>query len=320
MKKQRRDDSKIPPIYAGLDAKAQGLTRTQWARNKRTRIQCGVYAKEGYQPSYNEYLWASARSMPTAVLASISAAYVHGMRLPFHATQELRTFIIAPRGTSQYRRAGVKRIGAELLPHETVRYQGVQLTSISRTFFDLAQALTVDELVAVADGLLVHHGHRSKKALITRDELADYLTSKAGRRGYRSCLAALDLAVEGADSVKETELRLLLQGHGVTGLACNQPIRNEVGWVLFEPDLSLPELGLSIQYEGEHHNDRRQVERDIRRKRAVDEAGWEEVRIYKNDLREFVSYGNVLVPRAVALVKEAIAQRRGLKNEMPVLD
>ncbi|MDO4897973.1 MAG: hypothetical protein Q3965_01585 [Rothia sp. (in: high G+C Gram-positive bacteria)] len=310
MKKQRRKDSRIPPIYAGREADAQGLTRNQWARNKRTHIQCGVYAKEGYKPPYGEYLWASAQSMPTAVLASVSAAYVHGMRLPFRCTDELCTFVITPKGTTQYRRAGVRRINTDLQAHEIVSRNGVQLTSLARTFFDLAQVLTFDELVAVADGLLARHEHRYQSALITREELTNYILSKAGRRGYRRCLEALDLAVEGSDSVKETELRLLLQRHGVTGLVCNEPVVNEVGWVLFQPDLSLPHLRLSIQYEGAHHNDGAQVRRDIRRSRAVEEAGWVEVRIYKDDLREFVNYQDALVPRAVALVKAAMAGRR----------
>lgn len=72
------------------------------------------------------------------------------------------------------------------------------------------------------------------------------------------------------------------------------------------PDLADPGLRLSIQYDGAHHDSQQQRERDIRRHRATEAAGWREVRVIGADLKNMAMMRGQWVPRAVALVMAAV--------------
>lgn len=311
----KRREVDIPNIYTTKAARRNGLTREQWSKNKRYRVQSGIYAKSGYRPSLTEYLMLSAQSMPGAVLAGVSAAHLHGMRLPWAMQEDLHTYIICPANKTGYRRQGVTRLEIPIEPSEVTKHKGVYVTTRQRTFFDLARHLSEEELIAVADGLLVEHPHRFMKPQVKREDLETMLAEKKGRWGVQKCRAALRRAVSGSDSVKETELRLLLEDHGVGGLVCNVPVYNEVGYVVFEPDLSLPALRISIQYDGAHHGDSAQYQRDIDRQHRTEAAGWIEVRIARRDLTESVLHEDRVIPRAAAKVLGAISARKKFSPE-----
>lgn len=144
-----------------------------------------------------------------------------------------------------------------------MRVDKAWITTPQRTFLDLGSVLSVRDLVKVADGLLNYHEHRaSKPPELTLEELKEFIEDTQRMPGKNKCSEALRYAAVGSDSVQETELRLVLQEHGITGLVPNAPVINEWGWVMFEPDLADFEYELSIQYEGSHHGDTRQMRKD----------------------------------------------------------
>lgn len=299
------------PLYTIKDAAAQGLTREQVTRRGTQRLAHTLYHREGYRPSAHELILTQAKTMPGCIITAVSAAKLLGLRLPPRLQQEETLYVAQGSAPSQFRRQKVRCSTAEIPEHDVLPVQGLPCTGYLRTFLDLAKHLSVKELVAVADGLLVHHEHRrdQKVPLVSRQEFEDFLASSHGKAGVARCRLAYARAVTGSDSYMETMLRLLLEDAGIKGLSCNTPVYDANGYLLFQPDLALKRLKISIQYEGIHHGERKQIRRDVRRARAVKEAGWVEVRIFRDDMYEEVFYRGRFIPRALALVLEAIEER-----------
>lgn len=299
------------PLYTVPDAAAQGLTRQQVSRRGAQRIAHTLYLKDGYEPSIHELILAQASTMPGCIVTSISAAQLLGLRLPPRLYRERTIYVAQGTAPSQFRRQKVRCSTAAIGHEEILTIKDVQCTKPLRTFLDLARHLTANELVAVADGLLVYHDHRRDQRIpaISRKEFESFLEAAQGKAGVSKCRRAYQRAVTGSDSYMETALRLMLEDCGVKGLSCNTPVYDVYGTLLFQPDLALQKLKISIQYEGIHHGERQQIRRDVRRARAVKEAGWVEIRIFRDDLYEKVLYRGDYVPRAVSLVLEAIAER-----------
>ena len=99
-------------------------------------------------------------------------------------------------------------------------------------------------------------------------------SARPGRRGARRMRAAIALLEPRADSPMETRLRLLLLRAGLGRPVANQDVVVDGGW-LARPDLSYPDLRIAIEYDGDHHRtNRRQWQRDIGRRRVLEDAGW----------------------------------------------
>lgn len=78
-------------------------------------------------------------------------------------------------------------------------------------------------------------------------------------------------------------LRLAFRDAGLPEPLLNQPIRTEDGIDLHRPDFQWPQYHLCAEYEGKHHDAAEQVERDIRRARRAQSAGFHEIRLYTGD-------------------------------------
>jgi very-short-patch-repair endonuclease len=105
-----------------------------------------------------------------------------------------------------------------------------------------------------------------------------------GRRGIRRACEALDLVDAGAESPRETWLRLVLMRAGFPRPQTQIPVYNEFGVLIAEVDMGWEEIKVAVEYEGDHHwRSRWQFGKDIRRFEAVTEAGWIDVRVTAED-------------------------------------
>jgi very-short-patch-repair endonuclease len=96
--------------------------------------------------------------------------------------------------------------------------------------------------------------------------------------------AVLDLVDPGAESPRETALRLLLIRHGYPRPRTQIRVHNEYGALIAELDMGWEDIKLAVEYDGDHHRtDRRQFNRDIRRMEDLREAGWIVVRVTAQD-------------------------------------
>jgi hypothetical protein len=105
-----------------------------------------------------------------------------------------------------------------------------------------------------------------------------------GRRGIRRARAALSLVNGGAESPRETWLRLLLIRAGFPAPQTQIPVYDDYGQLVAVLDMGWENIKLAVEYEGDHHRtDRRQFNKDIGRLEALTDLGWIDVRVTAED-------------------------------------
>lgn len=105
-----------------------------------------------------------------------------------------------------------------------------------------------------------------------------------GSRGIRNARIALDLVDPGAESPRETWLRLLLIRAGFPRPQTQIPVYDEYGQLVAVIDMGWAGIKVGVDYEGDHHRtDRRTFNKDIKRAEALTELGWTDVRVTVED-------------------------------------
>lgn len=183
----------------------------------------------------------------------------------------------------------------ELAAEHVTTAQGLPVTTPARTFLDLGSVLDVPWLVAVGDALL-------RSGLCDATDLDDMVTWAVGRRGVRRARAACDLLDPGAESPRESVLRVHLVRAGLPRPEVNGWICDPAGNPRYRGDLVFRAQRVIVEYEGAHHRDPTQYAADLRRRNDLLAWGWRVVHVEAAMLR---SPGTV-----VALVREALAQAR----------
>jgi len=212
--------------------------------------------------------------------------------------------IIRPAGEAHLDRPHVIVHRMKLYADEITTVRGIPVTTPERTWLDMAEMLTVDELVALGDSCV-----RVPRAdLEGRDrphcdlsDLQRMIDRHKGKRGIRKAKEAIKLIRVGADSPQESLLRLAIVRAGLPEPELNVPITDEAGIRHHQPDLSYRRYKIGIEYEGEQHGDEGQIVRDIARSERYAALGWTEVRISKRHMHNDAK-------AAVAKVRAALLQ------------
>lgn len=174
------------------------------------------------------------------------------------------------------------------VPREHLRWvDGICTVSPAWAWADTAPGRSLEELVVAADQLLGpprpgfgdFGPEGSGLAPAAPQELHAVLRARRGAPGVRRAREAAGLTRVGADSPQESRLRLALHRAGLPDPLVNALIHDAAGRKLHRPDLSLPEFRVCVEYDGRHHADPRQAERDVTRSERAEAGGWIEVRI-----------------------------------------
>jgi hypothetical protein len=195
--------------------------------------------------------------------------------------------VIRPEGAAHLDRPHVIVHRMKLYEDEVTVVDGIPVTTPERTWLDMAEMLTVDELVAMGDSCV-----RFPRAelegrdlpLCSISDLQRMIDRHKGKRGLRKAKEAIRLIRVGADSPQESMLRLALVRAGLPEPELNVPIVGSDGTRHHEPDLSYRKYKVGVEYEGEHHGDERQIVRDIARSERYEALGWTEVRVSKRHM------------------------------------
>lgn len=273
-------------VFLGSEAIARGsLTRGQLRWNYR-RIHRDVYVPKSTPRSLHDnifaaWLWSGRR----AIIAGRAAAALHGAKWidAFAPIEIVGPFNHPPPGIIIRR----EHISVE----DLVELHGLPVTNAARTAFDLARHLRRGLAVAHLDALSAATG-------VTLAEVAPLIGRNRGVRNVRQCRAALTLMDGGAQSPKETWLRLVLIDAGLPRPTTQ--IRVTDGRLVAYLDMGWEEAMVAMEYDGEQHRtDRSQYVKDIRRAEAVSRLGWTLIRVINEDRP------NVIVRRA----RDALASR-----------
>jgi very-short-patch-repair endonuclease len=105
-----------------------------------------------------------------------------------------------------------------------------------------------------------------------------------GRRGIRQARTALGLVDAGAQSPRETWLRLLVIRHDFPRPQTQIPVYDQYGVLVAVFDLGWEDVRIAMDYEGAHHwMSRARINHDIRNAEAVAELGWMNLRVTADD-------------------------------------
>ena len=210
------------------------------------------------------------RMPPRAFYFGLTAAALHRLPLPIRFASETLLHVGVAAGQRRVDTFGVQAHHVGLSGSDVIELHGLRVTSVERTWCDLATArLTIAELVAAGDRAIWRRAPRTTLARLQRN-----IDGYQGRRGSRLMRVAFGLLSDGADSAPESELRVAIIEAGFPAPAVNLPLETPSG-ERYSPDLSWPELKIAIEYEGDHHrSDREQWNHDIRRFGALQDAGW----------------------------------------------
>lgn len=193
--------------------------------------------------------------------------------------------VLAPPGVARARGRGVAGHAASVtLP--VVLHDGLPVVAPAYVWCQLANTLSTYDLVAVGDALVTgtRRGEVRGPALGTLDRLRDAARWWGTRRGAARIAAALPRIRLGAESPKETHLRLTLVDAGLPEPVPNTPVRLPSGRVV-HPDLAYPAHRIALEYLGDiHRTDRRRWQDDLRRRRDLAAAGWHVVEVTADDL------------------------------------
>jgi very-short-patch-repair endonuclease len=163
---------------------------------------------------------------------------------------------------------------------EIVDINNMLVTSPARTALDLARHLPRDVAVRHLDALTRATG------VTTGDALS--LTGRYPRaRGLRRSEVALSLTDSGAQSPKETWLRLLLIDAGLPAPRTQIRVSDGVSEAFIDMGYDGPKVGLD--YDGQHHSaDRKQYLHDIGRAELIERQGWINIRVVAEHSRRFI--------------------------------
>jgi hypothetical protein len=267
----------LPPelgvIFTVARATAVGVGEGRLRGRDLARSTRGVRT-QGSPETLRDHLRALALVLPpSAVFSHTTAARM--LRLPLPRGVRAVVHVTTPPGSPRVVRRGV--VGHRGNP-DTHLVQGVQVSDPLSTWADLAAALSLDDLVVMGDGIL-------RRRFCTLEELRVDLVRRAGARGIRHLREASELVRADAKSVMETRARLVMHRAGLPEPVLNQDIYDDNGDWLGCPDFAWPERKVLVEYDGDHHRtDRVQWQRDVARRRLMQEAGWRVIVITADDV------------------------------------
>ena len=213
---------------------------------------------------------AVASRLPNAVVSGRTAAWLHGIELPWKPIE-----LTVPDGHCSGR-AGVLLRRAALPKADIVTSHGFRATTPLRTVTDLGRKLKGAEgVIAIDMGL--------RQQLVSLDELESFLRRNHGAKGIARLRTAVRLADPKAESPMETKLRLLICRAGLPRPECQVELFDAAGRFLARTDLYYRDQRLAIEYDGGTH--RESLVYDNRRQNRLLEAGYRLLRFTSEDFR-----------------------------------
>lgn len=263
-------------VFLGSEALAQGKITEHELRRWHRAIFRDVYVPSRHQLTLRDriegaWLWSRRR----AVIAGVAASALHGARwIDDDIPIEVVWNCTRPP-------AGVIARDETLSDDEVARVAGLPVTSVARTAYDLGRHLPRQRAVARLDALM----HATPFSV---EDVLLLAKRHRGARGLRTLRAVLPVVDGGAESPRETWLRLLLIDAGLPTPTTQIPVLDGYRPVAFV-DMGWANYKVAVEYDGDHHrHDRRHYVKDQRRLRKLAAMGWIVVRVIAEDSREDV--------------------------------
>lgn len=262
----------IPPAltvrpFTVVEAHAAGLSDRVLAGARFVRLLHGVYSVVTLPLSPRVWIQAASMAVSGAFASHVTGLQWHGIDLgparPFHFSTDRR---------DRSRVAGIVVHRYEALPPVL----DITLTP-EACWLGAALQLNSTALVIAGDALI----HRK---LTTLNRLWNFIDESHGVHGVKRARTALLMVREGAESPRESVLRLILVGAGLPEPECNTDILDGARF-LGRGDLVYRDHRVLVEYDGRQHwTDHRQWERDVIRLEELARAGWIVIRVTNDQM------------------------------------
>ena len=259
-------------IFVGSEALARGEVTPGQLRWKYRTLFPNVYQPRIAEPSLRArtvgaWLWSGRRGVVTGRAASA----LHGARwVDDDAPIELIW-------KNHHPPKGILTCHERSTSDQVVEIDEMAVASIQRTAFDLGRFLKSGEAVKHLDALARATGLAGEHVL----SMADEYKGARGVRRFRETIALMDA---GAQSPKETWLRLLLIDAGLPRPKTQIPVLDDHGYPFAYLDLGWDGVKIAVEYDGDQHRtDRKQYVKDIGRLDRVRRRGWIVIRVIAED-------------------------------------
>jgi hypothetical protein len=223
-------------------------------------VDATVRAKAGW-------LWSGRRG----VVAGFAAAALHGSKW---ADDTRVVELIHDNWRSP---AGIQTHGDRIEDDEIGLIAGIPVTSPARTALDVGRWYPTMTAVAGIDSLA--------RAVDIKAADVELLAHRySGRKGIERARRAMELFDAGAQSPKESWLRVVLIQAGLPRPQTQIPVLDEFGSAVAYLDMGWEDVKVAVEYDGEQHRtDRRQYIWDVQRLEMLERLGWIVVRAVAGD-------------------------------------
>jgi hypothetical protein len=258
--------------FIGSEAVSAGtLTKSQLATRFR-RLYPDVYVARDAEidavvRAQAGWLWTGRRG----VAAGFAAAALHGSKW---ADDVQVIELIHDNRRSPH---GIRTHREPIDGDEIELVAGVPVTSPARTVLDFGCWYPTMTAVAGIDAL-------ARAAVIKAGDVELLVHKYKGRKGIAKARQAIDLLDAGAQSPKESWLRVVLIQAGLPRPQTQIPVFDEVGDAIAYLDMGWQDVKVAVEYDGEQHRlDRRQYTWDVKRSELLQRLGWIVIRVVAGD-------------------------------------
>jgi Protein of unknown function (DUF559) len=275
-------------VFIGSEEVAAGRVTRQELRRWCTPVYRGVYTRKGVDLSLRDRAIAAwLASGRKGVVAGVAASGLHGA--PW-VDPDVPIELVGVRIRPQ---PGLVPRADRIAADEITRVAGLPVTSRVRTVFDMGRHLARTDALERLDALMWNQRFSRSDVIALGDRYPR-------APGLRRLLELLPLVDGGADSPRESRLRLWLLDAGLpqpeTQIPVLQSGTRPVAWL----DMGWREYKVAVEYDGDHHRkDRKQYVKDIARLRMLQALGWMVIRVIAEDKPSEV----------IARVEEALISR-----------
>lgn len=258
--------------FIGSEALARGALTRHQLRTQYRAVLPNVYLSRRAQPTLEQrtvaaWLW----SRRTGIIAGAAAAALHGSNwIPDEVPIELIHNNSRPP-------SGVLTRRDELGHGESQTINGRVITTPERTAFDIGRRCAVGSAVVRLDALARATGFKV-------DDVQRIAKGHPGSRGLRQLETALELVDPGAQTPRESYLRLLFINAGLLRPQSQIPVLGVDGIPVAYLGLGWEEYMVAVECDCDHYRvDRRRHIKEIRRLEMLKRMGWIIVRVAAED-------------------------------------
>lgn len=256
-------------------AREAGISDEALRRRDVLRLSRDTYVPRAIAHDIDTRIAAVLMNSPAdAVISHVTAAALWQVEIPM--MQDKRVHVTVSTGSAVRTRADRAVHRSALWPGDITSLRRIPVTTRAKTWRDLAAMLERPALLAVTDQLLA--------AGCTRDELGRQLQRRPTGRGAARAREVLPLGDPRAESVMESWTRWLVHDARLPMPDLQVDVRSASGVFVGRADFLWAGKKLIVEFDGDHHRERKAFVQDLRRQNGLVAAGWTILRFSSADV------------------------------------